>query len=69
MAIPCYGERAMGQVRDDEIVIALPPASMDQAIAGLAILAKIGFKYPIANTGGFLDPAPLLANFYSKKKG
>ena len=69
LAIPCYGERAMGQVRDDEIVIALPPAAMDRAIEGLAILAKIGFKYPVSNTGGFLDPNPLLANYYSKKKG
>lgn len=68
LAIPCYGERSMGQVRDDEIVIALPPASMDRAIEGLAILAKIGFKYPISNIGGFLDPNALLANYYSKKK-
>jgi uncharacterized protein (DUF169 family) len=67
LAIPCYGERSMGQVKDDEIVIALPPSDMDRAIQGLDILAKIGFKYPISHIGGFLDPNPLLANYYSKK--
>src|SRR4030042_3742124 len=46
LAIPCYGERSMGQVKDDEIVIALPPSGMDPALHGLEILAKIGFKYP-----------------------
>ncbi len=25
VAIPCYGERALGQVADDELAIALPP--------------------------------------------
>jgi uncharacterized protein (DUF169 family) len=68
LAIPCYGERSMGQVKDDEIVIALPPSDMDRAIQGLAILEKIGFKYPISNIGAFVDPNPLLANYYSKKK-
>ena len=58
----------MGQVRDDEIVIALPPSTIDQAIEGLEVLKKVGFKYPISNTGGFLDPSPLLAMFYPPKK-
>ena len=68
LAIPCYGERSMGQVKDDEIVIALPPSDMDPAINGLEILAKIGFKYPISSIGAYLDPNPLLANYYSRKK-
>ena len=68
LAIPCYGERSMGQVKDDEIVMALPPSDADRAIQGLEILGKIGFKYPISNIGGFLDPNPLLANFYPNKK-
>ena len=66
LAIPCYGERAMGQVKDDEIVIALPPSELDRAIEGLDILAKIGFKYPISSIGAYLDPNPLLANYYSR---
>lgn len=68
LAIPCYGERSMGQVKDEEIVIALPPSDMDRAIEGLAILAKIGFKYPISSIGAYVDPNPLLANYYSKKE-
>jgi uncharacterized protein (DUF169 family) len=68
LAIPCYGERSMGQVKDDEIVIALPPSDLERAIEGLEILAKIGFKYPISFIGAYLDPNPLLANYYSKKQ-
>ena len=68
LAIPCYGERAMGQVRDDEIVIAMPPSEIDRAVEGLGILEKIGFKYPITNIGAFVDPNPILAGFYPTKK-
>ena len=68
LAIPCYGERAMGQVKDDEIVIALPPSDLDRALEGLDILGKIGFKYPISNIGGFTDPNQQLSKYYSRKK-
>jgi len=64
LAIPCYGERAMGQVADDEIVIALPATELNRAIAGIIKLGKIGFKYPIAFIGGLADPTPILAQFY-----
>jgi len=64
VAIPCYGERAMGQVADDEMVIALPPKEMERAVSGLRKLAKIGFRYPIAFIGGMADPGPVLAQFY-----
>ena len=64
LAIPCYGERAMGQVADDEIVIALPPADLNRAVSGMRKLAKIGFRYPIAFIGGLTDPGPVLAQFY-----
>jgi uncharacterized protein (DUF169 family) len=68
VAIPCYGERAMGQVADDEIVVALPPGELDRAIEGLAILAKVGFGYPVSNIGGFMDPLPLLGQVYPDRK-
>ncbi len=64
LAIPCYGERAMGQVADDEIVMALPPGEIERAVSGIKKLAKIGFKYPISFIGGLADPAPVLAQFY-----
>jgi uncharacterized protein (DUF169 family) len=64
VAIPCYGERTMGQVADDEMVIALPPGELGRAISGMKKLAKIGFKYPIPFIGGLADPTPILAQFY-----
>jgi uncharacterized protein (DUF169 family) len=68
VAIPCYGERALGQVADDEIVIALPPQELDRAIEGLEILANSGFGYPISVIGGFTDPHPFLAQVYPGRK-
>jgi uncharacterized protein (DUF169 family) len=65
VSIPCYGERSMGGVSDDEIIIALPPETLEKAITGLKELQKIGFKYPIGSTGPFLDPTPLLSGVYS----
>jgi uncharacterized protein (DUF169 family) len=64
VAIPCYGERTMGQVADDEIVVALPPGELGLAVSGMKKLAKIGFKYPIPFIGGLTDPTPILAQFY-----
>ena len=72
LAIPCYGERAMGQVPDDEIVIALPPGEIDRAIEGMRLLKKVGFIYPTVNIGGITNPLYALANFYpaaEKAKG
>jgi uncharacterized protein (DUF169 family) len=64
VSIPCYGERSMGGVADDELAIALPPAHLETVAAGLKQLAKIGFKYPINSIGPWLDPTPLLSNIY-----
>jgi uncharacterized protein (DUF169 family) len=64
LAIPCYGERSLGQVADDEIVIALPPGEIERAISGLDKLAKVGFSYPIAFIGGLADPLPMFSEIY-----
>jgi uncharacterized protein (DUF169 family) len=64
LAIPCYGERTLGQVADDEIVIALPPGEIDRAIEGLRLLKKVGFIYPTVYIGGIANPLYALANFY-----
>jgi uncharacterized protein (DUF169 family) len=66
VSIPCSGERSMGGVSDDEIVVALPPGELERAISGLKELAKIGRKYPIDSTGPLLDPTPLLAGIYTE---
>jgi uncharacterized protein (DUF169 family) len=64
LSIPCFGERSMGQVADDEISIALPPAEIPHALAGLKKLAKIGFKYPIGFIGARADLEPILSQVY-----
>jgi len=64
VSIPCYGERSMGGVSDDEIAIALPAGELERTISGLKQLAKIGFKYPINSIGPLLDPSPLLSGIY-----
>ncbi|MBM4445993.1 MAG: hypothetical protein FJ023_01405 [Chloroflexi bacterium] len=64
VSIPCYGERSMGGVSDDEMIIALPPGELERAIAGLKELRKIGFRYPISFIGPLLDPTPLLSGIY-----
>jgi uncharacterized protein (DUF169 family) len=64
VSIPCYGERSMGGVSDDEIAIALPAGELERTVSGLKELAKIGFKYPINFTGPLLDPTPLLTGIY-----
>jgi uncharacterized protein (DUF169 family) len=56
LAIPYYGERSMGQVADDELVIAMPPNEIERAISGMKALSRIafGFRYPIASIVGRL---------------
>jgi uncharacterized protein (DUF169 family) len=64
LAIPCFGERAFGQVADDEIVIALPPTDLRRAVSGLKKLATLGMRYPIRSIGGEADITPLLMEWY-----
>ena len=65
LAIPCYGERALGQVADDEIVLALPPAEIERSLGGLKKLADVGLKYPVQYIGGMADVGPILSRLYS----
>ena len=65
LAIPCYGERALGQVADDEIVIALPPSEIEKSLSGLKKLAKVGLKYPVIYIGGLADVVPILSQLYA----
>ena len=65
LAIPCYGERALGQVADDEIVIALPPSEIEKSLSGLELLARVGLRYPVAYIGGVADVVPVLSQLYA----
>ncbi len=51
LSIPCFAERRYGGVLDDEMLMALPPDQMTQAIAGMEALAKNGFRYPFPQYG------------------
>lgn len=66
LAIPCFGERRIGGVVDDELVIALPPGMMGKAVAGLQGLWSNGIRYPIMYYGPENDPAPVFERFYSR---
>ncbi|MGD9125251.1 MAG: dephospho-CoA kinase [Desulfarculaceae bacterium] len=51
LAIPCYGERRYGHAQDDEMVMALPPQSVEKALSGLEALYRRGVRYPISFSG------------------
>ncbi|HVM78466.1 MAG TPA: DUF169 domain-containing protein [Stellaceae bacterium] len=51
LSIPCFAERRYGGVLDDEMLMALPPDQLDQAIEGMEALAKNGFRYPFPQYG------------------
>lgn len=57
VSIPCYAERKFGGVQDDELLIALPPSYLSQAVDGLRALSANGLRYPIPNHG--LDISPI----------
>jgi len=67
LAIPCFGERRYGGVADDEIVIALPPEMLEQAVGGLKALWERGLRYPIMYYGPECDPSATLARIYPEK--
>jgi uncharacterized protein (DUF169 family) len=51
LSLPCFAERRYGGVPDDEMLMALKPADLAKAIAGMKQLAKNGLRYPIAPYG------------------
>lgn len=51
LSIPCFAERRYGGVLDDEMAMALPPALLAKAIAGMHALAGNGFRYPFPQYG------------------
>ncbi|MFC1964340.1 dephospho-CoA kinase, partial [Chloroflexota bacterium] len=54
----------LGQVADDEIVLALPPQEMERAIKGLTKLEKLGFRYPIRRGGAEKDLTKIIFERY-----
>lgn len=51
LSLPCFAERRYGGVPDEEMLMALSPAHLVKAIAGMKQLSKNGLRYPIAPYG------------------
>ncbi|MDD5723986.1 MAG: DUF169 domain-containing protein [Syntrophales bacterium] len=69
LALPCYGERSLGSVADDEMVLALPPKEIDRVITGLNKLQEAHeiLTYPLATPNMTLDPEEFLREVYPNK--
>ncbi len=65
LSLPCYAERRYGGVPDDELLIAMKPGHLLQAIAGMEALSRNGLRYPIAPYGIQTDARAGLGVSYS----
>ena len=68
LSLPCFAERRYGGVPDEEMLMALPPAWLAKAIAGMKQLAKNGLRYPIAPYGIQADVRAGMGVSYAGKK-
>lgn len=69
LSIPCFAERRYGGVLDDEMLMALPPEQLDQAITGMRALAKNGFRYPFPQYGIQQDVRAGMSVSYPSRAG
>jgi uncharacterized protein (DUF169 family) len=60
IALPSYAERRYGQAQDDEMVMALPAASVKKALSGLKGLHQGGIRYPVPSWGAQVQAPSLL---------
>jgi len=67
LSLPCYAERRYGGVPDEEMLMALTPADLRVAVAGMTALAKNGLRYPIAPYGIQMDPSAGMGISYAGK--
>jgi len=67
LALPCFPERRYGGVPDDELLMALKPAQLAQAVAGLKHLSANGLRYPIPPYGVQIDVRAGMAASYGQK--
>lgn len=67
LSLPCFPERRYGGVPDDELLLALRPADLAKAVAGVERLAANGLRYPIPPYGVQMDVRAGMARSYSDK--
>lgn len=65
LSIPCYAERRYGGVPDDELLMALSPGHLVQALDGVEAISRNGLRYPIAPYGIQTDARAGLGVSYS----
>ena len=69
LSIPCFAERRYGGVLDDEMLMALSPADIAKALAGMRALAGNGLRYPFASSGIQQDVRAGMGVSYPSKAG
>jgi uncharacterized protein (DUF169 family) len=67
LSIPCFAERRYGGVEEDEMLMALTVADLQQALAGMDALAGNGLRYPFAQYGLQQDVGASMAVSYPKR--
>jgi uncharacterized protein (DUF169 family) len=67
LSLPCFAERRYGGVPDEEMLMAMKPADLVKAVAGMKQLAKNGLRYPIAPYGIQSDVRAGMGVSYAKK--
>jgi uncharacterized protein (DUF169 family) len=67
LSLPCYAERRYGGVPDEEMLMALSPAHLAKAIAGMKALSKNGLRYPIPPYGIQSDVRAGMGVSYARK--
>jgi uncharacterized protein (DUF169 family) len=68
LTIPCFGERALGGVAEDELDIAMTPESFVKAIEGLKALFARGLRYPIRAGDPIVSPGPAFFELAYRQK-
>ena len=68
LSIPCFAERRYGGVLDDEMLMALPPDQLLQAITGMEALGKNGLRYPFPQYGIQQDVRAGMGVSYADRK-
>ena len=68
LSIPCFAERRYGGVLDDEMLMALPPDQLTQAITGMEALSKNGLRYPFPQYGIQQDVRAGMGVSYADRK-
>ena len=66
VGLPGYGERSIGHVRDEDLVLSLPPSYVQRVLDGFRELREAGVSYPVALAGIGMDIAAGDTSIYDR---